>query len=129
MICCNRCFYLLAFFLFFAAVAGYSQASCNAATENSPAVSLQFGSDGDDVSADAHKFSCSKQNANIAVKAVQAEGASQAKVLNCNPSDCEPCPIKCCVGFPGCCKAKVADAQNQQSAKTVAAALAARKSP
>lgn len=128
MICCSRCLYLLAFFLLFAAAESFGQASCHSTAENSALVSLQFTSTADETPADAEKASCSKQSASVAVQAVKGEKAANAQALDCNPKDCEPCPLGCCAGFPGCCKAKAADA-GMQGAKTAKAVSVARSYP
>lgn len=128
MICCSRCFYLLAFLLFFASVNSFGQASCQPAADDNAWMFLQFSSPADETPANADKASCSKQEANAPAKAVKAEGAANAPSANCNPKNCEPCPVGCCGGSPGCCKAKAADA-GEQNTKTAKAALPARTHP
>ena len=115
MICCSRCFYLLAFFLFFATSSSFGQASCKPVSENSVLTFLKFGSTANDAPASAERVCCSKQAASVSVKAVKVESAADAGVLNCDPEKCEPCPLSCCEGFPGCGKAKVAGDKAQCS--------------
>ena len=83
---CSRCFYLLAFFLFFATTGSFGQASCQKTADNSSALTfLQFAGMASESPACVARPSCSKQSAGVAVKAVKGEGAANA--LNCNPQN------------------------------------------
>ena len=129
MICCSRCFFLLAFMLFFASVSSYGQASCHKTAENSALLYLLFSSPADETPTNAGEASCSKQDVNATAKAVKGEGAANAQPANCNPKNCEPCPLGCCGGFPACCNATKAADAGKQNTKAIEAAAVVRTEP